>query len=92
MVAHYHVCTGPQGYIPISDLQFENYEDSLVCFMGLANSMFRELRGSDHDLSLEQALEATCYGESRGAYVGPASLTLYWLRCEEDIHETPAWN
>lgn len=90
--SHYHVCTGPQGGIPLSNIRFEEYEDSLHTFMSLANSMFRELRGSDYDLSLAQAFEATDYGNSRGAYVGPPSLTIYWLRCDEETHDVAAWN
>lgn len=94
MKSHYHICTGSRNSIPISDVQFDDYEESLYCFMKLGNAMFRELRGSDYDLSLAQALEATNHGKARAAYVGPPTLTLYWLRCEAtpEQHETPAWN
>lgn len=88
---HYHVLTAPMG-VPLTDLTFDEYEESLFVFMKLANAMFRELRGSDYDLSLGQALAATAYGEARGAYCGPPSLTLYWLRCEEEVHSIPSWN
>jgi len=91
-MSHYHVCTGPVERIPVSDVRFEEYEESLHCFISLANMMFRELRGDEYDLTLEQAFEVTKNGESRGAYVGPPSLTLYWLRCDADEHDTPAWN
>lgn len=90
--SHYHICTGPRDNMPISDVKFEKYEESLHCFTSLANAMFRNLRDSDYDLSLEQALEATDHGNSRGAFVGPPTLTLYWLRCEAEVHDTPAWN
>lgn len=89
---HYHVSTGPAGNIPVSDVVFEDYEESLLCFVGLANSMFRELRGSDYDLTWEQAIEATKNGHADGAYVGPFTLMLYWSKCEQKIHTTSAWN
>lgn len=89
---HYHVCTGPVENMPVSDVMFKEYEESISCFVGLANYMFKELRGSDYDLTIEQALEATGNGNSMGAFVGPGTLTLYWFRCEEKIHNTPSWN
>lgn len=92
MVSHYHVCTGQADAMPISDVLYDEYEESITTFVGLANSLFKELRGSEYDLTIGQALEATDHGKGRGAFVGPPSLVLYWLRCEDVEHDTPAWN
>lgn len=91
-MAHYHVSTGPAGTITVSDVAYEDYEESLLAFVGLANSMFRELRGNDYDLTWEQAIEATKNGHAQGAYVGPHTLMLYWYRCDEKVHAISAWN
>lgn len=89
---HFHVCTGPRENIPVSDVLFDEYEDSVQCFVTLSNYLFSELRGSDYDLTIEQALEATGNGDNRGAFVGTHTLTVYWLRCEDEPHSIPAWN
>ena len=89
---HFHVCTGPLQHIPVTDVKFEEYEASIQCFVSLSNAMFKELRGSDYDLTIEQALEATDRGNNAGAFVGPPSLMIYWLRCEATTHDVPSWN
>lgn len=92
MTEHFHIMTGVANAQPVADAIFLEYKDSLDAFLGLARDFYESMRNMDEGEAMVKTLQATGYGAARGAYIGPPSLMIYWLRCDETHHDNPTWN
>lgn len=90
-MTHYHVVAAKDGAFAISSVQYENYEDSIAAWVGLSNHVFKYIESEDGALAVENAKEATEYGEGIMARVGTSTLCFYWTRCDEACYSI-TWN
>lgn len=90
-MTHYHLVMTRGGVFPMASVKYDNYEDSLVDYVGLSVRLFGHLQEHAGTLSVERAKQATCDGEAQGSFIGVPSMGLYWIRCE-DVCISYTWN
>lgn len=87
-MAHYHLIFGHPAGMPISEIMFDNYEESIVNFVDFSQMLFANYMDKrDPQFSAvaayQKAIEATENGQSQGAYTGTDTLCIVWMPCEQ---------
>jgi hypothetical protein len=76
----------------LANVLYDDYHDAIHDYASLSNTLFAK-RLNKFDLTIENAAEATGYGDGSGALIGNPAIALVFIACKEGCQwSSPTWN